>query len=340
MLNVHKLWLFSSLCVIVIVVLYFQSEIARLEESYRKLEYKLVQSHSESRQFYPKDAVKDDDDLVVIYNRVPKTGSTSFVGVAYDLCKKNRFKVLHINITANMHVMSLSNQYKFAQNVTRWQELKPALYHGHMAFLNFERLGTSSKPIFINLIRKPLDRLVSYYYFLRHGDNFRPHLVRKKHGDKMTFDECVEKSQPDCDPNNMWLQVPFFCGHAAECWKPGSPWALQQAKHNLVNHYLVVGVTEEMLDFISVLEASLPRLFKGATEHYLSSNKSHLRQTSSKIDPSQRTIEKIQQSTVWKMENDLYEFTLEHFNFIKKKVLLRETNSVAQVFFYEKIRPK
>lgn len=98
-----------------------------------------MQSHSESRQFFQKDPLKDDNDLVVIYNRVPKTGSTSFVGVAYDLCKKNHFKVLHINITANMHVMSLSNQYKFAQNVTKWDEMKPALYHGHMAFLNFER---------------------------------------------------------------------------------------------------------------------------------------------------------------------------------------------------------
>lgn len=102
-------------------------------------EYRLVQSRTESRQFFPKTAEKDDDDLVVIYNRVPKTGSTSFVGVAYDLCKKNHFKVLHINITANMHVMSLNNQYKFAQNVTQWHEVKPALYHGHMAFLNFER---------------------------------------------------------------------------------------------------------------------------------------------------------------------------------------------------------
>lgn len=102
-------------------------------------EYKLAQTHVESRQFFPNPLGKDDDDLVVIYNRVPKTGSTSFVGVAYDLCKKNHFKVLHINITANMHVMSLSNQYKFAQNVTRWQEVKPALYHGHMAFLNFDR---------------------------------------------------------------------------------------------------------------------------------------------------------------------------------------------------------
>lgn len=340
MFNINKLCLFSCLCVIVVIVLYFQSEIARLEDNYRKLEFRLVQTHTESRQFFPKTLEKNDDDTVVIYNRVPKTGSTSFVGVAYDLCKKNNFKVLHINITANRHIMSLNNQYKFAQNVTKWDEVKPALYHGHMAFLNFDRLGASSKPIFINLIRRPLDRLVSYYYFLRNGDNYRPHLVRKKHGDKMTFDECVERGQPDCDPNNMWLQVPFFCGHAAECWEPGNQWALDEAKRNLVNHYLLVGVTEQMLDFITVLEATLPRFFKGATEYYLNSNKSHLRQTSSKIDPNILTIEKIQQSAIWKMENELYEFAVEHFNFVKRKLLVKEANNVAQIYFYEKIRPK
>lgn len=51
-----------------------------------------------------------DENLVVIYNRIPKTGSTSFINLAYDLCKKNKFHVLHINITANMHVLSLQNQ--------------------------------------------------------------------------------------------------------------------------------------------------------------------------------------------------------------------------------------
>lgn len=102
----------------------------------------------------------------------------------------------------------------------------------------------------------------------------------------------------------------------------------------------MVGVTEQMLDFITVLEATLPRFFKGATEYYLNSNKSHLRQTSSKIDPNILTIEKIQQSAIWKMENELYEFAVEHFNFVKRKLLVKEANNVAQIYFYEKIRPK
>lgn len=52
------------------------------------------------------------------------------------------------------------------------------------------------------------------------------------------------------------------------CRNVGSRWALEQAKYNLVNEYLLVGVTEELEDFIMILEAALPRFFKGATELY------------------------------------------------------------------------
>lgn len=51
-----------------------------------------------------------EDDVVIIYNRVPKTASTSFTNIAYDLCGKNRYHVLHINTTKNNPVMSIQDQ--------------------------------------------------------------------------------------------------------------------------------------------------------------------------------------------------------------------------------------
>ncbi|XP_055298163.1 heparin sulfate O-sulfotransferase [Sitodiplosis mosellana] len=327
---------FSLLCV--------WSYFIRMEKFYweaKTTEY-AAYNHAEAAALKSHETNSFDDNLIVIYNRVPKTGSTSFINLAYDLCKKNHFYVLHINITANMHVLSLNNQLSFARNISAWSEMKPALYHGHMAYLDFSKFQIPQKPIYINLIRRPIDRLVSYYYFLRYGDNYRPNLVRRKAGDKMTLDECIKRKQPDCDVKYMWLQVPFFCGHAAECWRPGSEWALEQAKYNLVNHYFLVGVTEEMEDFIYLLELSLPRIFKGSMNQYLNSSKSHLRQTTSKIDPSPETIAAIKKTEVWRLEHEFYEFALQqfHFNYKLQNKIKVQGQNLEQKFFYEKIRPK
>lgn len=118
--------------------------------------------------------------------------------------------------------------------------------------------------------------------------------------------------------------------------KPGNKWALTEAKKNLVNNFLLVGVTEELEDFIKILELTLPRIFKGATDHYFHSNKSHLRQTVQKELPSEEAVKKIRKSVVWQMENELYEFALDHFHFMKKQTL----GDKLQNFIYEKIRPK
>lgn len=55
----------------------------------------------------------DDQKPLVIYNRVPKTGSTSFVNVAYDLHSINTFRVLHVNTTGNSHLLSTYDQVCF-----------------------------------------------------------------------------------------------------------------------------------------------------------------------------------------------------------------------------------
>ncbi|KAK7574391.1 hypothetical protein V9T40_011582 [Parthenolecanium corni] len=291
---------------------------------------------------FPRIKTQYSKDLIVIYNRIPKTGSTSFINVAYDLCRTNSFNVIHLNITKNSHFMSLADQSRFVHNVSHWVTKKPALYHGHVGFINFQKFG-APQPVFINILREPLDRLVSYYYFLRYGDNYRPHLIRKKHGNKVTFDECVKQKKPDCHPDNMWLQIPFLCGQSAFCWIPGNEWALQEAKRNLIKEYLLVGVTDQISSFISVLETVLPQFFTGATEHFSSSKKNYLRKTNKKIQPSEETIIQIKKSLIWQMENELYEFALQQFQFVKNQMKVNENGTLSDKgiqFKFEKIYPK
>nr|XP_032829074.1 heparan sulfate 2-O-sulfotransferase 1-like [Petromyzon marinus]XP_032829075.1 heparan sulfate 2-O-sulfotransferase 1-like [Petromyzon marinus] len=285
----------------------------------------------------------DNNDVVIVYNRVPKTGSTSFTNVAYDLCGRNSFHVLHINTTRNSPIMSLHDQAKFVSNVTTWKEMKPGFYHGHLSFIDFTKFGVNRKPIYINVVRDPIERLISYYYFLRFGDDYRPGLRRRKQGDKKTFDECVREGGSDCSAEKLWLQIPFFCGHSSECWNPGNRWALEQAKTNLLSEYLLVGVTEELEDFIMLLEAALPRFFKGATSHYRSGKRSHLRRTVEKKPPSRESIQRLQQSRAWQMEKEFYEFVLEQFQFVRAHAVLErggELFPLAQNYFYEKIYPR
>lgn len=84
------------------------------------------------------------------------------------------------------------------------------------------------------------------------------------------------------------------------------------------------------------------RIFKGSLDQYLNSSKSHLRQTTSKVDPKPETIAEIKKTSVWKMENEFYEFALQQFHFIYKlqNTIKVQGKSLTQKFFYEKIRPK
>ncbi|CAG2104602.1 unnamed protein product [Medioppia subpectinata] len=349
--------------IVIIIIFYirFEFEINKIQTHNRQLDLLLTQTRflrtgdddSDSNLLIESDSQTLQEktrrpiggkDTVIIYNRVPKTGSTSFMGIAYDLCATNGFNVLHLNTSKNSHVMSLSDQLRFAANVSQWRSRHPALIHGHIAYIDFDRLGVSDvKPIYINLIRRPLERLVSYYYFLRNGDNFRPYVVRRRQGDKKTFDECVRRDEHDCHPDIMWLQIPFFCGHVFECWLPGNEWALSEAKRNLVDKYLLVGLTEQMSDFIAVLEAALPQFFAGAVQQYRSGQKAHLRKTYNKVKPMAETVAKIQESKVWRMENEFYEFASKQFQFILQRTLNTANGQSVdrgRQWFFEKVRPK
>jgi heparan sulfate 2-O-sulfotransferase HS2ST1 len=74
-----------------------------------------------------------------------------------------------------------------------------------------------------------------------------------------------------------------------------------------------------------------------------SGRKSHLRKTFNKVAPSEETAAKIQESDIWKMENEFYEFAKEHFHFVKRRTFAMKNGVLLEKglqFMYEKIRPR
>ena len=293
------------------------------------------------------------DSTLFIYNRIPKTGSTSFMSVLYKLTKSpppsivsnsdtsrsspdssgldptssraTQLNVLYVNVSSKSRIMTPLDESWFVHNITTWSDRMPAIYHGHFPFINFVKYG-KLQPIYINILRPPLERLISHYYFVRYGDTFRPNLKRSQMGDTRSFDDCVKERGMHCSDRKLWLQIPYFCGSMPQCWEPGNQWALSTAKTNLASFYYLVGVTEKLADFMTMLEMTFPRHFKGASAEFSKEGGTFVRKTKTKKPVQPETVEFFKKSKIWQLENEFYLYArtifyskLQQFNLYKKQ---------------------
>jgi heparan sulfate 2-O-sulfotransferase HS2ST1 len=44
-----------------------------------------------------------------------------------------------MNVTRNQHTLHVSDQVALIANVSNWVQRKPAVYHGHLAFIDFTK---------------------------------------------------------------------------------------------------------------------------------------------------------------------------------------------------------
>lgn len=159
----------------------------------------------------------------------------------------------------------------------------PAVYVKHVCFLDFAKYNLPT-PIYFNMVRDPVERVISWYYYVRAPWYFverkrsfpelelpEPEWLRKD------FGQCVLSNDWECqyiqgDTRDLVgdhrRMTGFFCGMDDECAKFNSVEAMQRAKANVERYYAVVGVLEEMNKTLAVLENYIPRFFEGATEIY------------------------------------------------------------------------
>ncbi|XP_028823805.1 uronyl 2-sulfotransferase-like isoform X2 [Denticeps clupeoides] len=259
----------------------------------------------------------------VVYNRVGKCGSRTVVLLLRALAERHQFSLVSSDIH-NKTRLTKHEQVDLMRNISSIPQ--PYLYTRHVHFLNFSRL---EQPVYINIIRDPITRFLSNYFFRRFGD-FRGeqnHLIRtpgmKDDERYLDINVCILENYPECSNPRLFYIVPYFCGQHPQCREPG-PWALERAKQNVVENFLLVGVLEELEDVLLLLERLLPHYFSDVLSIYKSPafwRMGNLTGTVKKHTPTPAALQALFQRM--RFEYDFYNFVRQQFHLLKKKIGLR-----------------
>ena len=200
---------------------------------------------------------------VLFFNRVPKCGSEMLVALMLQLQSRNHFH--HIRLSGG-HRRKLTAK---EQSVIRSEVSENSNHPGRISFDRhvyfIENLGDNVK--WINLIRHPIERMISRFYYAR----LRPELRDSIDSSLVDIDECLRAKGAECQflPGHSYdLTIPYFCGHEDFCTTLGDENALKTAKERLLRDYTVVGILEDLPRTFSALAKHLPEYFAGISQLY------------------------------------------------------------------------
>ncbi|EDW35293.1 GL20906 [Drosophila persimilis] len=221
---------------------------------------------------------------VLFFNRVPKTGSMQLIELMRQLGKVHDYEVEKDPQNGGvLPILELPEQSDMIENIVNLED--GTVFASHVNYLNFTK-NEQPRPIYINMVRDPVDRVVSWYYYIRAPWIFVP--GRRRSNREMPnpkwvnteYDQCVLSGEKVCTYIEGSLlehvgdhrrQILFFCGHDEfKCTPFNSRLALQIAKLNVEREYAVVGTWEHTNETLAVLEAYVPRYFADASKMYYS----------------------------------------------------------------------
>ena len=227
---------------------------------------------------------------LVLFNRVPKCGSTSLEVIIKRQAAERAFAFVKSTDYVN-NTLAPAEQRAFAIRMVELAQQQPTLFDRHMLHLNLSALlpppaSLGLRVHYINLLRDPLQMEVSAFYF------WRTCACRTK----QTFCRAawpLARTSPLCTPGygldevyanvtptpRVGLLSRWFCGHRTECagLDPQSAAArgaaLRRALGTLHEGYVWVGILERLEDSLRLLAKVLPAFFgnlaveRAAREH-------------------------------------------------------------------------
>jgi len=241
---------------------------------------------------------------ILIYNRVPKCGSSTMEGVLRALSRRNNFTI-HFSQNYGGQVLSPTKEEELAKQVTKMGENGPVIFDRHFFTMENDRHHEHNFE-WINIVREPVSRLVSMFHYLRKPARWASKKNRPPESwFNKSLDACVLQGDKECQVGFGFqsLQLSFFCGSNRQCVDPSSRSGLQMAKYNIETRYAVVGVMEEFQTSLEVLQEILPRWFRGAVK--TKKGKAH-RNSNSYEKPSNDTLRELEKRLA--LDIELYLF--------------------------------
>ena len=197
---------------------------------------------------------------ILIFPHIPKTAGTTLRSVILSQYSKEKVYLLKVSQTP----------LEAAQKISEDDQKRVHCYIGHMPYGLHQYL---SKPaIYITLIREPVDRIISMYYFIREEPAHRLHneLLSKD----MSLEDFVLSR--NCPRNE---QVKKIAGSMAGSAKEIMDWAYQ----NISNQFLAVGTQENFDDFLQVLQKILGWKNQSYTKQKVTQNRKNKREVSQEL---------------------------------------------------------
>ena len=177
---------------------------------------------------------------VVIFLHIPKAAGTTLRDILYRQYEKE-------------YIYELDGQ-NFVRSLEDFKQLDPKekekvrLLMGHMYFGLHELLP--SPPMYITMLRNPVEKVISYYYFVSRLNTHADYELIKSQN--ISLKEYCSMNRPNmCNAQTRFIAGENFSKVNNE------PKMLEQAKTNLREHFSIVGITEKFDETLMLMKQKL-----------------------------------------------------------------------------------
>ncbi len=191
---------------------------------------------------------------VLLFIRMPKCASTSFVDLLNLLASRKSFRVLFNPGGAyNWNNVATKREAELIKYKAQKGKL---VYARHFYYIDFSPHGLKDFA-YVTVIREPKSRFISSYLYYHFSTKPNIQRMLKPQDKHESILECVAKEHNGCEHNMLRK---YFCGHERLC-STNSSYALQVAKANMREKFAVVGILEELDKTMDVIGKILPGYF-------------------------------------------------------------------------------